>query len=266
MTRSGAAQVTLLRSRDSRSVVTAAMSVPVRDALVLAAGNGDRFHNGTRQSKLLQPLAGQPLILRTLETARDAGITSVEVVLGYQAEAVRSAIEHRAPSGVLIHFSINPDWHLENGVSVLAARDQLDGRRFALLMGDHLFEAAMLAQLLQMPLPLDESVLGVDLRTTSPAIVAEATKVRLSGSHITAIGKDLVTYDGLDTGLFVCAPSVFDALEASRASGDTTLSGGIRQLAERRLMRGADIGDASWHDIDTMADLEAAAGLLAESA
>jgi choline kinase len=246
--------------------VTAAASVPVRDALVLAAGNGDRFHNGTRQSKLLQPLAGQPLILRTLETARDAGITSVEVVLGYQADAMRAAIEHGAPRGVLIHFSINPEWHLENGVSVLAARQQLDGRRFALLMGDHVFEASMLARVLRTAVASHESVLAVDLRTTSPSIVAEATKVRMSGSHITAIGKDVTPFDALDTGLFVCAPSVFDALEVSRASGDTTLSGGIRQLAAGGLMRGVDIGHASWHDIDTLADLEAAASLLAEHA
>lgn len=265
MTRSGAARVTLLRSRDSRSVVTAATSVPVRDALVLAAGNGDRFRNGTRQSKLLQPLAGQPLILRTLETARDAGITSFEVVLGYQADAVRGAIEHGAPRNVLIHFSINPQWHLENGVSVLAARDRMKGR-FALLMGDHLFEAGILSHLLRMPVGDDESLLAVDLRATSSAIAAEATKVRMTGSRITAIGKDLTPYDGLDTGLFVCAPSVFDALEVSCASGDTTLSGGIRELAARGLMRGVDIGDASWHDIDTMADLEAAASLLAEHA
>jgi choline kinase len=88
----------------------------------------------------------------------------------------------------------------------------------------------------------------------------------MTGPRITAIGKDLVSYDALDTGLFVCAPSVFDALEVSRASGDTTLSGGIRQLAAQGLMRGVDIGDASWHDIDTMADLEAAANLLAEHA
>jgi choline kinase len=233
---------------------------------VLAAGNGDRFHNGTRQSKLLQPLAGQPLILRTLETARDAGVTSVQVVLGYQAEAVRAAIEHGKPPGVLIHFSFNPDWHLENGVSVLAAREQLQGRRFALLMGDHLFEARVLARLLQMFTEQDETLLAVDRRAATPAIAAEATKVQMTGSRITAIGKDLTSYDALDTGLFVCAPSVFEALDISRASGDTTLSGGIRQLAARGLIRGVDIGDASWHDIDTMADLETAANLFAEHA
>ena len=62
-------------------------------------------------------------------------------------------------------------------------------------------------------------------------------------------------------GVFVCAPPLFDALVESRKAGDTTLSGGIRRLAARGLMRGVDIGDVVWYDIDTRADLEAAAAL-----
>ena len=53
-----------------------------------------------------------------------------------------------APAGTRVHFSYNPDWHLENGVSVLAARSGCADRRFALLMGDHLFEPPVLSTLL----------------------------------------------------------------------------------------------------------------------
>ena len=56
----------------------------------------------------------------------------------------------------------------------------------------------------------------------------------MDGDRITAIGKDLGAYDALDTGLFVCSPTLFDALDARDAGGDTTLSGGIRQLAAQR--------------------------------
>ena len=246
--------------------MTAVSSVPVRDALVLAAGNGDRFHNGSRQSKLLQSILGEPIIIRTLTTARDAGITTVEIVLGYQADGLRAAIESRLPAGLRVHFSYNPDWHLENGVSVLAARDRFRDRRFAVLMGDHLFEAAVLAGVLAHAAPPDTSLLAVDSRPASPAVAAEATKVRMSGRHIVAIGKDLTEYDALDTGMFVCAPVLFGAIDAARAAGDTTLSGGIRQLAARRLMLGVETGNAAWYDIDTMADLRHAEALLAEQA
>jgi choline kinase len=234
----------------------------VRDAIILAAGNGDRFQNGTRQSKLLQPLLGQPLILRTLSTAADAGIRTFHVVIGYQADAVRAMVERGVPAGTSVHFTFNPDWHLENGLSVLAARERLRDRRFALLMGDHVFEATVLARLLRLRGGEDESVLAVDARDVPADIAAEATKVRLRGDRITAIGKDVAPHDALDTGLFVCAPALFDALEASRLAGDTTLSGGIRQLAARGLMRAADVGAASWCDIDTLDDLAAAERLL----
>lgn len=242
------------------------VSVPVRDAVVLAAGNGDRFQNATRRSKLLQPLLGQPLILRTLSTAADAGIRAFHVVIGYQADAVRAVVERGAPAGTSVHFTFNPDWHLENGVSVLAARDRLHDRRFALLMGDHVFEAAVLARLLRLSVGEDESILAVDARRVAPEIAAEATKVRLRGDRISAIGKELAPHDALDTGLFVCAPALFDALEVARRAGDTTLSGGIRHLAALGLMRAADVGAASWCDIDTPDDLAAAESLLSGEA
>ena len=237
------------------------MMRPVHTALVLAAGNGDRFQNPTRESKLLQPVLGRPLIIRTIETARDAGIRSFEIVLGYRAADVRTAIERDAPTDVALSFTHNPDWHLENGVSALHARVRLRSR-FALLMGDHLFEARVLRQLLAAPAGAGESLLAVDSRQSAPDIVAEATKVRLRGSHIVAIGKTLTEYDALDTGLFVCEPSLFEALESARAEGDTTLSGGIRILAAHGLMRAFDVGHATWCDIDTVEDLHSAESLL----
>ncbi|MEP6915087.1 MAG: NTP transferase domain-containing protein [Acidobacteriota bacterium] len=243
--------------------MNSAPSELVTDAIVLAAGNGDRFQDGTRRSKLLHSVLGQPLIIRTLATASAAGIASFDIVLGYQAEALREVIERGAPKGSRLHFTYNPKWHQENGVSVLAARDRFPDRRFALLMGDHLFEAPVLSRLLRMPVPADESILAIDARPAPADLVAEATKVRRRGDHIVAIGKDLRSFDALDTGLFVCAPPLFAALEISRKAGDTTLSGGIRQLATRGLMRGADVGAATWCDIDTIADLAAAETLLA---
>jgi 1L-myo-inositol 1-phosphate cytidylyltransferase len=244
--------------------VTAAPYVSLRDAVILAAGNGDRFRNSTRQSKLLQPVLGQPLILRTLATAAAAGVTTFDIVLGYQARQLRDAIERGAPAGVSLHFTLNPDWHLENGVSARAVRERFLDRRFALLMGDHLFEANVLSGLLRADVAPDESILAVDSRPAPPELAAEATKVRVEGDRIIAIGKGLQYYNALDTGLFVCSPELFAALDEARAAGDTTLSGGIQRLAARGLMRARDIGDATWYDIDTVTDLQTAEALLVQ--
>src|SRR3954471_9257552 len=110
---------------------------PVRRAVVLAAGNGDRFHNPARDSKLLQPLLAQPILLRTIEAAQDAGVEHITVVLGYQAERVRALAERAASSRLTLAFTINAQWRLENGLSALAARRVVHDDRFALLMGDH---------------------------------------------------------------------------------------------------------------------------------
>ncbi len=230
----------------------------VRDAIVLAAGNGDRFHNGTKHSKLLTRVAGIPLLGRTLASAHRAGITDAHVVLGYDADAVRALAIAEAPAGLTLHFHVNDEWRKENGVSVLAARPSLDDQPFAILMGDHIFDPVVLARMLRVERAPGESLLCVDEDPSDPAIAGEATRVRLKGGRVTAIGKSLDPYDALDTGLFVCDPSIFVSLAESCAAGDSTLSGGVRRLAARGAVRGVDIGRARWCDIDTVADLHRA--------
>lgn len=238
------------------------MSLFARDAVILAAGNGDRFKNEDHHSKLLHPVAGRPLILRTLETAAAAGISSFCLVLGFEADRVREAVTANPIPGIQVRFVLNPDWHLENGVSALAARAHYADRRFALLMGDHLFEASVLRRMLELEVAAGDSILAVDSLPADPAVADEATRVRLNAGRITAIGKNVDPWDALDTGVFVFSPVLFDALEEARATGQTTLSAGVQRLAARGLMRALDVAGASWCDVDTLADLDAAETLL----
>ena len=73
---------------------------PARTAVILAAGNGDRFKNGNHHSKLLHPVAGQPLILRTLRSAAAAGVSSFCFVVGFEADRVRALVEAERPAGI----------------------------------------------------------------------------------------------------------------------------------------------------------------------
>lgn len=237
------------------------LRAPVRDAVILAAGNGDRFKNGDHYSKLLHPVAGQPLILRTLETAAAAGLSSFCLVLGFEADRVRAAVTAHPIPNTHIRFVHNPDWHLENGVSALAAQTCCQARRFALLMGDHLFDAAVLRRMLTLEIGGNDSVLAVDSLPADPSVAHEATKVRMTAGRITAIGKDVDPWDALDTGLFVFSPAVFEALEDARAAGKTTLSAGVQRLASRGLMRAHDVAGAAWYDVDTLDDLSVAESL-----
>jgi choline kinase len=226
----------------------------VQRGVILAAGNGDRFHNGSPRSKLLTPLAGTPLILRTIWASARAGIQELDLVVGYDAGTVRSVIEAGAPAGIEVHFHYNDRWHEENGFSALVAAPHVGDKRFALLMGDHVFDWRVLRKLLLTPARPGESLLAIDRGPISPARAAEATRVRLSADRIVAIGKNLDPFDAVDTGLFVCDTPLFTALQESCAAGDTSLSGGIRRLAARGLVLGIDTGHRAWYDIDTVDD------------
>src|SRR5215204_2483765 len=169
--------------QDTRAAVTRIVS----RAVILAAGNGDRFQTSTHDSKLLQPLMGQPILLRTLEAAREAGIHNATIVLGYQADRVRALVEGKMPRGLAVDFVNNPDWHLENGVSALASRASAGSDRFALLMGDHVFEPAVLERMLRRDVEPGESLLAIDARPVTRGQADEATKVLRGGTRIVAI-------------------------------------------------------------------------------
>ncbi|MEF8814511.1 MAG: nucleotidyltransferase family protein [Halovenus sp.] len=58
--------------------------------VVLAAGQSSRYGP---ENKLLEPLAGTPLVAHAVETAVDAAVDGVTVVVGYEADAVRAALD-----------------------------------------------------------------------------------------------------------------------------------------------------------------------------
>ena len=130
--------------------MTFSWAVPVRDALVLAAGNGDRFQNGTRQSKLLQPFSASRSSCERSTPRGEAGITSFDVVLGYQADSVRA--RHRARRAARRRRALHLQPRLASRERRLGAGGRahgFDDRRFALLMGDHCSSRACCSGLLQ---------------------------------------------------------------------------------------------------------------------
>jgi len=85
---------------------------PVVDAILLAAGQSMRMGG---PNKLLEPIAGTPMIRRVAVAVRSAGIRRLVVVTGYQANRVRDAL-----SGLDCVFAGNPDYRSGMGSSVAA--------------------------------------------------------------------------------------------------------------------------------------------------
>ena len=224
--------------------------------LIIAAGKGSRLWPKGK-SKPLISILGVPLIERVIRSAMQAEIDDFYVVGGYQGERLRHFLDGLARRcGVKITHIINDAWEQGNGLSVLKAREDLGGP-FLLLMGDHLFDPAILRDLTSKPLPDGEITLAVDSDTANPLInMDDVTRVKSKNGKVREIGKGLGTFDGFDTGIFLCTPALFEALERSATKhGDTSLTGGVRCLAAEGKVNAFDIGGRFWLDVDDPKDL-----------
>ena len=228
------------------------MSAHTKTALILAAGNGSRLATvAGAMPKPLVELHGRPLIEHILLGAQEAGIERFIVVAGYRADAVRSWAEGQRLCGTKIEVIENHEYKTKaNGVSLLKARHLLT-EPFLLLMSDHIFEPETAAGLLRQPIKNDEVILAVDHKLDRIFDMDDATKVLHKAGQIVAIGKLLPVYNAVDTGMFLCTPAIFSALEFATVNGDCSLSDGMRLLAEQGQFRAFDIGDGMWQDVDT---------------
>lgn len=233
-----------------------------RKAVIIAAGCGRRLQGDGMPScpKPLVQVGGLGLLERTILTLQRAGVSEFLVVVGYRAEEIRRRItEKKLP--VTIEWIENSAWEKQNGLSVLAA----DGRvqePFLLAMSDHIFSVETARRLAHTPVAEGEVILVVDRDVRAVPDPEDATKVRVRGHHVVAIGKDLDDYNAIDTGLFLCTPALFAALRRSQIHGDCSLSDGIRSLAEQERVRILDIEGDFWLDVDTKEALALADTLL----
>src|SRR5439155_14749633 len=121
-------------------------------------------------------------------------------------------------------------------------------------MSDHLFDQSIVDLLLGSAAPARLN-LAIDRKIGSIFDLDDAMKVQTSGDRLIAIGKDLKTYDAIDTGLLVCPLEIFEYLERAKKNGDCSLADGVRSMALDEKVLAVDIGAAWWQDIDTPAML-----------
>ena len=219
--------------------------------LIIAAGKGSRLRQ-RGNSKPLIPILGVPLIERVIRLALEAGADDFYVVTGYEGEHVCAFLNRlRDRLGVCISPIVNEDWEKENGLSVLKAREHLRGP-FLLLMADHLFDPFIARRLMRLPLSDGEIALGVDGDSRDSLIdMEDVTRVKTEGGKIRNIGQGLTDFNGFDTGIFLCSPAIFGALErCAQEYDDTTLSGAVRVLAAENRAQAIDVGGYFWIDVD----------------
>ena len=233
-------------------------------ALILAAGDGGRLRPLTDGvPKPLLMLRGRPIIHHVLDSLSSAGVVDATIVVGYEGDQMRTALAAARPDNMVLRFVENEAYELDNARSIWAARDAMprDGG-FVLAMGDHVVESALIATLVsgagaRCRLAIDRAV-AADPRAT------EATRALVREDRVVDLGKDLGSWNALDTGAFWCTPRVFDAITPELRDGE---AGAVfATLARNGELDAVDVTGRRWIDIDAADDLRTAEAMLAAEA
>jgi len=238
----------------------------MKEGIILAAGIGSRL-NGLEGEEVIKPLAevdDLSLLVHTIRSLEIAACHQVIIVLGYKAEEIQKQILARYEGPVKLKFAINDRYHLQNGISVLSACSLVSGE-FFLTMADHILDDRIMHQIRDHHPPPGGATLCVDYKLETIFDIDDATKVMAESSRIKKIGKDLLDYNCIDTGVFIGTAGLMEAIDTIyQQNGDASLSEGVQLLSDRGLMEVIDIEDAYWQDVDNVDMLQHAERLLRE--
>jgi choline kinase len=227
--------------------------------ILLAAGVGRRLGDTHDGPKVLLPFGDRTLLDRHLDALGANRLDDVTVTVGHEAETLRAALAGRADT------RLNPDYRQGSLVSLWTQRDRLRaGRTVVLMDGDVLYDARMLARLLDAP---GEAVLLVD-RELEPG--DEPVKVCVRDGVLVDFRKrpeHAHDWHGESVGFFRFSPAMAAALadrcDAYVAAGRTEVEyeEAIRDLilADPARFAIADVTDLPWTEIDFPEDVEKAA-------
>ena len=235
----------------------------VEKGVIIAAGVGGRMGSLTRDCpKALLPQGNkEPLIACPIQALVAAGIKEIAIVVGYLADKVIQSLGDGSRFGVRLQYIINPDYLSGNAISAHRAREWARGKPLVLCMGDHLIEEKLVRHLL-LDSQTSDDTLCVDYMPAQYHQIDEATKVSIDDTGcIKDIGKELVHWDALDTGVFLITKDFFQAVDelAQQRGTDIETANVIRFLTGKgHHFHTCDVSGCFWMDIDTEEDLKAA--------
>ncbi len=231
------------------------LPMPLSRAVLLCAGTGSRMGAVGRQTpKCLLEVGGRTLLDRQLEALEACGIAETIVVAGHLADRVRDAAGTRA------EVVLNPEYAATNVLASLACamRERPPAARLLVLAGDVAFDPVILGELLEARAPIR---IAVDRSRKDE----EAVKVRLRGTRLTEIGKELPLGDAGGEFLGLLAADGSAAMQIAARACAMTDAGDRRAylftLLQEILREGhiaieaIPVGLRRWEEVDTPEDL-----------
>jgi choline kinase len=186
-----------------------------------------------------------------VETLLSAGISKIVVVVGYEHQQVRDHVSKQSWRDAVV-FVQNDEWKKENGLSVYAARQAIQGEHFFVQMVDHLFDKGIFEKALAAPLKEGTSYLCIDRDIPGVHDLDDATKLVIEpDASISSIAKNLDSFNAVDCGLFIMAQSIFGFFEKAIAGGRNTISNSVEDAGRAGRFYTIDVTGSRWLDVDT---------------
>lgn len=240
-------------------------------AAILAAGCATRLRPYSDDTpKTLLPVAGVPILRRTITSLMRCGFDQFVIGTGYLEHMVRDAVAEwfSGPGDLDVEFVTNPIFRTtNNGYSLSLLRPQLENDAFILLDGDVVFDIGVVEALLARgPDCLAVRSVG-DIGLEEVKVTADASDRCLAiGKHVPVRG---AMGESVGIELFSASSSkkLFDALDR-RVHGQGLVNeyyeASFQEIIDQGAsLYGVDIGHMYATEVDTIDDLLAANARLA---
>lgn len=242
-------------------------------AIILAAGMGKRLRELTSDNtKCMVKVNGESIIDRLLHQLNSCGITKIVIVVGYKADNLRQYIRSNHPDAN-VTFIENPVYDKTNNIySLWLAKDYLTSDDTLLLESDLVFEESVLRLAIDSPWP--DCALIARYETWM-----DGTMVRVDeeGNIVNFISKEAFSYDDIrhyfkTVNIYkfsreFSADHYLPFLEAYlKVLGENEYYEQVLRvitLIEGCNLKGIDVGNRRWYEIDDVQDLRIAETIFA---
>ncbi len=220
-------------------------------AVILTAGEGTRMRPLTlTRPKTMLPVAGKPIIQYNIEALRDAGISEILMIVGYQENMVRDYFKDGKDLGVKISY-ITQQSRLGTAHAIGYAREFIK-EQFIVLNGDIIIEPLLLYDLIRKYSNFNAKSMMVLTEVEDPCSFGV---VMLDGDNVTEIIEKPEAGEApsnlINTGIYIFDPDIFSCIEKTHESsrGEYEITDSLKiQMEEGKKVAGV-VSNKKWIDI-----------------
>ncbi|MFQ5672693.1 MAG: CDP-alcohol phosphatidyltransferase family protein [Nitrospinales bacterium] len=218
---------------------------------LIMAGKKDSRQWSRNDNALLAPLLGLPVLERIIRTTLEAGADEFYVSVDNPNGPVRGFLDGLSRRLDVPITLVTHEDGAKNASPAVTIGKRFQ-KPFLLLRPDRIFDSAIARKLMQVSLRDGEAALAVDARIDDPAGAHPDDLLKTEDDRVRNIGGGSKDFNGRDTGVWLCTPGAFDALEndAGRQARQTVWSQLAAALCSQQRLQAVDVTGLDWAILD----------------